>query len=146
MGRILAIDYGLKRIGIAVTDPLQIIATGLTTLNNQEILPFLKKYVKEENVSCFVVGKPMQMNYTESESEKYIIPFINMLYKNFPEIPVKRIDERFTSKMAAQTMIDSGLKKSDRRNKETIDTISATIILQTYMQQLDLEKSQNPQN
>lgn len=136
----MAIDYGSKRIGIAVTDPLQIIATGLTTLNNQEIMPFLKKYVANENVICFVVGKPKQMNNQDSESEKLIIPFINQLNKQFPEIPVIRIDERFTSKMAFQTMIDSGLKNNDRRNKETVDTISATIILQTYMQQLEMEK------
>jgi putative Holliday junction resolvase len=121
-------------VGIAVTDELQIIANGLTTVNSNEILPFLKKYLASETVNCIVVGKPMQMNYTESESEKFITPFLKSLSKQFPDIPVIRIDERFTSKMAFQTMIDSGINKKSRQNKELIDTISATIILQTYME------------
>ncbi len=134
MGRIIALDYGRKRVGIAVTDELQIIANGLTTVNSNEILPYLKKYIASETVSCIVVGKPMQMNYTESKSEKYITPFLKSLGKLFPDIPVVRIDERFTSKMAFQTMKDSGINKKSRQNKELIDTISATIILQTYME------------
>jgi putative Holliday junction resolvase len=134
MGRIIALDYGRKRVGIAVTDELQIIANGLATVNSNEILPYLKKYIASEAVSCIVVGKPMQMDYTESESEKYITPFLKSLSKQFPDIPVVRVDERFTSKMAFQTMIDSGINKKSRQNKELIDTISATIILQTYME------------
>ena len=134
MGRIIALDYGQKRIGIAVTDELQLIANGLTTVNSNEIMPYLKKYIASETVSCIVVGKPMQMNNTESESEKFITPFLKSLSKQFPDIPVVRIDERFTSKMAFQTMIDSGISKKSRQNKKLIDTISATIILQTYME------------
>jgi putative holliday junction resolvase len=134
MGRIIALDYGQKRIGIAVTDELQLIANGLTTVNANEIMPYLKKYIASETVSCIVVGKPMQMNNTESESEKFITPFLKSLSKQFPDIPVVRIDERFTSKMAFQTMIDSGISKKSRQNKKLIDTISATIILQTYME------------
>jgi putative Holliday junction resolvase len=134
MGRIIALDYGKKRVGIAVTDELQIIANALTTVNSNEILPYLKKYIASETVSCIVVGKPMQMNYTESESEKFITPFLKSLSKNFPDIPVVRADERFTSKIAFQTMIDSGINKKNRQNKELIDSISATIILQTYME------------
>ena len=134
MGRILAIDYGQKRVGIAVTDELQIIANGLTTVKSHELLSFLTKYIADENVSCIVVGKPMQMDYTASESEKFITPVLKSLRKLFPNIPVERIDERFTSKMAMQTMIDSGINKKSRRNKELVDTISATIILQTYME------------
>lgn len=137
MGRIIALDYGRKRVGIAVTDELQIIANGLTTVNTNDILPYLKKYIASETVSCIVVGKPMQMDYTESESEKYIAPFLKSLSKQFPDIPVVRIDERFTSKIAFQTMIDSGINKKSRQNKELIDTISATIILQTYMETIN---------
>jgi putative holliday junction resolvase len=134
MGRIIALDYGQKRVGIAVTDELQMIANALTTVNSNEILPYLKKYIACESVSCIVVGKPMQMNYTDSESERFITPFLKNLQKQFPDIPVVRIDERFTSKMAFQTMIDSGINKKSRQNKELIDSISATIILQTYME------------
>jgi putative holliday junction resolvase len=134
MGRIIALDYGQKRVGIAVTDELQMIANALTTVNSNEILPYLKKYIASESVSCIVVGKPMQMNYTDSESERFITPFLKSLQKQFPDIPVVRIDERFTSKMAFQTMIDSGINKKSRQNKELIDSISATIILQTYME------------
>jgi len=133
LGRILAIDYGLKRTGIAVTDALQIIASGLTTINTDELLPFLKDYTAKEHVDLFIVGKPKQMNNSDSESEALIIPFLEKLTKELPEIPFKRIDERFTSKMAFQTMIDSGLKKKQRRNKALVDEISATIILQSYL-------------
>ena len=133
MARILAIDYGLKRTGIAVTDELQIIASGLTTVNTNELLPFLKTYISKENVELFIVGKPKQMNNSDSESEILIVPFLEKLQKEIPTIAVHRVDERFTSKMAFQTMIDGGLKKKQRRNKALVDEISATIILQSYL-------------
>ncbi len=133
MARILAIDYGKKRTGIAVTDELQLIASGLTTVATNELFEFLKEYLKNELVELFLIGEPKQMNNSASESEALIIPFIAALKKLFPTIPIKRVDERFTSKMAFQTMIDSGLKKKQRRNKALLDEISATIILQTYL-------------
>lgn len=133
MARILAIDFGKKRTGIAVTDEFQIIASGLTTVNTTELLSFLKEYTSKEKVELFLVGEPKQMNNSESESEVLILPFIQKLEKLFPQIPMKRIDERFTSKMAFQTMIDSGMKKKQRRNKAMVDEISATIILQSYL-------------
>ncbi|GAA3618755.1 Holliday junction resolvase RuvX [Flavivirga jejuensis] len=133
MARILAIDYGTKRTGIAVTDELQIIASGLTTVNTKELLKFLKDYTTKEQVELFLVGEPKQMNNTVSESEIHILPFIDKLKKEFPNIPIVRVDERFTSKMAFQTMIDSGLKKNQRKNKALIDEISATLILQSYL-------------
>ena len=133
MSRILALDYGEKRIGIAVTDEMQIIASGLTTVHTHEIFGFLEDYLKKEQVELFLVGEPKQMNNTASESEKLIGPFIDKLGKKFSHIPIKRVDERFTSKMAFQTMIDSGLKKKQRQNKALIDEISATIILQSYL-------------
>jgi len=134
LARILAFDFGTKRTGIAVTDELQIIASGLTTIDTKTIFSFLTKYLKEENVSLFVVGEPKQMNNTVSESEQFIVPFIEKLKSTFPKIPIKRVDERFTSKMAFQSMLDTGLKKKHRKNKALIDEISATIILQTYLQ------------
>jgi putative Holliday junction resolvase len=133
MAQILALDFGIKRIGIAVTDDLQIIASGLTTIPTKEIFNFLENYLRSEKVELFLIGEPRQMNYSASEVEKYIRPFIKKLKLKFPEIPVQRIDERFTSKMAFQTMIDSGLKKKQRQNKALIDEISATIILQSYL-------------
>ena len=133
MGRILAIDYGTKRTGIAVTDELQIIASGLTTVATENLLEFLKDYITKENVELFVIGEPKQMNNRASESEIYIQDFIEKLTKTIPEIPIKRVDERFTSKMAFQTMIDSGLKKNQRKNKALVDEISATLILQSYL-------------
>jgi putative Holliday junction resolvase len=133
MARILAIDFGKKRTGIAVSDELQLIASGLTTVDTIILLSFIKEYTTKEKVELFLVGKPKQMNNTDSESENLIIPFLQQLKKLFPQIPVKRIDERFTSKMAFQTMIDSGMKKKQRRNKKVIDEISATIILQSYL-------------
>ena len=142
MGRIMAIDYGRKRVGIAVTDELQIIANGLTTVSSHEIFAFLRSYVQKEKVDAFVVGEPRQMNNQPSESLHYIIPFVNRLKKEFPEIPVEMVDERFTSKMAFQTMIDGGLKKKDRQNKELVDTISAAIILQTYLNARSIRKNQ----
>ena len=133
MGRILAIDYGKVRTGIAVTDELQIIASGLTTVLTKELLEFLSSYVKNETVELFIVGLPKQMNNELSESEPLIISFLKKLEAKFPNIPIERVDERFTSKMAFQTMIDSGLNKKQRQNKALIDEISATIILQTYL-------------
>jgi putative Holliday junction resolvase len=133
LGRIVALDYGRKRTGIAVTDELQLIASGLTTVASHELIDFLKKYVSEENVERFVVGEPKQMNNTPSEAELFIAPFLNRLKKVFPELPIVREDERFTSKMAMRTMIDSGLKKKQRRDKALVDEISATIILQAYL-------------
>ncbi|MEN8187744.1 MAG: Holliday junction resolvase RuvX [Bacteroidota bacterium] len=133
MGRILAFDYGEKRTGIAVTDELQIIASGLTTIETDKIIPFLKNYLKNENVELFLIGEPKQMDNSASESEILIKPFIEKLKSEFSHIPIKRVDERFTSKMAFQTMIDSGLKKKQRKNKALLDEISATIILQSYL-------------
>lgn len=133
MAQILAIDYGKVRTGLAVTDDMQIIASGLTTVATKALLDFLKDYTKKEQVELFLVGEPKQMNNQASESEALIAPFISQLRTFFPEIPVKRVDERFTSKMAVQTMIDSGLKKKQRQNKALIDEISATIILQSYL-------------
>jgi putative Holliday junction resolvase len=134
MGRILAIDYGQKRVGIAVTDELKIIANGLTTVPSAEIFDFLKTYLSKENVELFLVGEPKQMDNTPSESSKFVEPFVRKLAQTFPAIPIKRTDERFTSKMAFQSMIDMGLKKKDRQNKATIDKISATIMLQSYLE------------
>lgn len=132
----MAIDYGSKRVGIAVTDPLQIIASGLTTVHSKDLISFLTNYINKEKVECIVVGEPKRMNNEPSESARFIEPFVTHLKRTFPHIKVERIDERFTSKMAFQTMIDGGLKKKDRQNKELIDEISATIILQTYMSTL----------
>lgn len=133
MGKILAIDYGKKRTGIAVTDDLQIIASGLTTVSTKQLIPFLSDYLNKESVECFVIGKPKQMDNTDSESEVFILEFINKLKNKFPKTPIVREDERFTSKMAFQTMIDSGMSKKKRRDKALIDEISATIILQSYL-------------
>ncbi|MDX1768349.1 MAG: Holliday junction resolvase RuvX [Arenibacter troitsensis] len=133
MGRIVALDYGKVRTGVAVTDELQIIASGLTTVDTKELLNFLRKYVQEEKVEKFVIGEPKQMNNLPSESEELIKPFLRTLEGVFPKIPVERQDERFTSKMAFQTMIDGGLNKKQRRDKALVDEISATIILQAYL-------------
>lgn len=134
MGRILAIDYGEKRCGIAVTDNLKIIANGLQTVNTNELLTFLKSYFQKENVETIVVGEPKRMNNQPSSITPKIEKFILELSKAFPNIKVERMDERFTSKMALQTMIEAGLKKKDRQNKSLVDTISATIILQSYLE------------
>ena len=133
MGRILAIDYGKVRTGIAITDELQIIASGLTTVSTKELIPFLQEYLKKESIELFLVGLPKQMNNKPSESEVLIIPFLKKLKIKFPEIPYIRVDERFTSKMAFQTMIDSGLNKRRLKNKALVDEISATLILQSYL-------------
>ena len=133
MARILALDYGLKRTGIAVTDELKMIASGLTTVNTPELLDFLDKYFKAEKVELVLVGEPKQMDDSPSESEVFIQAFLKKFSTQFPEMPLKRVDERFTSKMAVQSMIEGGLKKKKRRNKALIDEISATLILQNYL-------------
>lgn len=134
MGRILAIDYGRKRTGIAVSDPLQIIANGLCTLSSVEVLDFLSEYIPTENVETIVIGYPKTLNNTPSQSLKYINPFLKKMEKKFPNINIIQFDERFTSRMAFQTMIDSGIGKTKRQNKSLVDKISATIILQNYME------------
>ncbi|NLN94623.1 MAG: Holliday junction resolvase RuvX [Bacteroidales bacterium] len=134
MGRILAIDYGRKRTGIAVSDPLQIISTALQTVETHTLIPFLKDYISRETVDCIVVGEPRQMNNQPSESVIYIEPFIRQLKKEFPEIPVERVDERFTSKIASRAIQQSGLKKKDRRDKSLIDSVSAVILLQSWFE------------
>ncbi len=134
MGRILAIDYGRKRVGIAVTDPSQIIASKLTTVPAHQIFDFLKEYFQKEEVEKIIIGYPLQMNNEASEAVKYINPFLRRFQKLYPEMPIEQVDERFTSKMAFQTMIDAGVKKKDRQNKATIDAVSATIILQSYLE------------
>ncbi len=133
MARILSIDYGLKRTGIAVTDDFQIIASGLTTIPSAELISFLKTYFLKENVETVIIGEPKQMNGLPSESTEIIEKFIIQFHAEFPTMKMERIDERFTSKMAFQTMIDSGLKKKQRQNKGLIDEIAATILLQDYL-------------
>ncbi len=135
MGRILAIDYGRKRVGIAVTDPGQIIANRLTTVPTHTIWEFLKDYFQSEEVEAVVVGYPKQMNNEASESVRYINPFLKKFQKIYPELKLEILDERFTSKIAFQTMIDGGVKKQKRRDKAMVDAISATIILQSYLEQ-----------
>lgn len=134
MSRILAIDYGRKRTGVAVSDAMQIIANGLTTVPTHELLDFITGYVQKEPVERILVGLPKQMNNEASESMKYIDPFVRSLKKRLPEIPVEFVDERFTSVLAHRTMLEAGLKKKDRQNKALVDEISATIILQTYLE------------
>ncbi|MCW1736169.1 Holliday junction resolvase RuvX [Anaerorudis cellulosivorans] len=134
MGRILAIDYGKKRTGIAVSDPLQIIANGLTTVKTSEIFDFLSDYLQKEEVSAIVVGLPKQMSGEMSENMQRVEVFVNKLKQIFSSVPIEYFDERFSSKMAHQAMIDGGLKKKDRQNKALVDEISATIILQGYME------------
>ncbi len=133
MPRILAIDYGLKRTGIAVTDELQIIASGLTTIPSETAIAFLKDYFEKENVAKVLIGEPKQMNNEPSQSAEIIEKFVRQFKGAFPKMDLMRVDERFTSKMAFQTMIDSGLKKKQRQNKGLIDEISATIMLQDYL-------------
>lgn len=133
MPRILSIDYGIKRTGLAITDELQIIASGLTTIPSNEVITFLKDYFSKENVSKVLIGEPKQMNGQPSESAPIIEKFVSNFKNTFPDIVVERVDERFTSKMAFQTMIDSGLKKKQRQNKALVDEIAATIMLQDYL-------------
>lgn len=133
MNKILAIDYGSKRVGLAVTDTQQIIASGLTTVKTSDLMSFLTKYFQSNRIECVVVGHAKNLDNTMSESSKYIEPFVFRLKKAFPELIIERVDERFTSKMAFQTMIDSGISKKARSNKALVDQISATIILQSYL-------------
>lgn len=136
MGRILAVDYGQKRIGLAVSDELQISANGLDTVLVKDIHEYIKNYVKQNDVELFVVGLPKTLDNKASESTPFVENFVSWLKNTFPNIPVKRMDERFTSKMAFQTMIDSGISKKARKDKALIDKISATILLQSYMSTL----------
>jgi putative Holliday junction resolvase len=133
MGRILALDYGSKRTGIAITDELQLIASGLTTVATSELMDFLKKYIASEKVELVLVGEPKQKDGTHSNIEEEIQKFLKKFSEVFPDLEVKRVDERYTSKMAFQAMIDSGLKKKQRQNKALVDEISATIILQEFL-------------
>lgn len=134
MGRIMAVDYGQKRCGIAVTDPLRIIANNLTTVPSKDAVSFICDYVKKEHVDVIVVGEPKDMHNNPSDSTRFIEPFLNQLRKALPSVEIKRFDERFTSRMAFQSMIDAGLSKKQRQNKALVDTISATLILQSFME------------
>jgi putative Holliday junction resolvase len=139
VGRILALDIGRKRTGVAVTDPLKIIANGLATIPSHTVIKFLGDYFGRESVELLVIGNPKQMDNTPSEAMRFIDPIVRGIRKAFPEMPINFIDERFTSKMAKQAMIDGGMKKMDRRDKATVDTISATIILQSYLESLSFK-------
>jgi putative Holliday junction resolvase len=139
----MAIDYGIKRTGLAVTDPLGIIASGLDTVETPKLMSYLENYTRRETVDRFVVGDARHMDNTPSESARYIEPFVVALKAKFPDIPVDRVDERFTSKMAFQSMIDSGMSKKKRRDKAIIDTVSAVLILQSYMRSAEIAQSRN---
>lgn len=134
MSRILSIDYGQKRCGLAVTDSLQIIANGLTTVPTGKLYDYLVEYMKKEPVERIVIGQPKKMNNEDSDNMKNIVPFVNRMKKSYPELPLEFFDERFTSVLAHRAMIDGGLKKKERQNKALVDEISATIILQSYME------------
>ena len=136
MARIMAIDYGSKRVGLAVTDSLQIIASGLTTVHSKDLIAYLEEYLKKEQVECIVVGEPKTLQNEASDSARYIEPFVTHLTRKFPNIKIARYDERFTSTLAHQAMLMGGLKKKDRANKDTVDMVSATIILQDYMRSI----------
>ncbi len=136
MPRILSIDYGLKRTGIAVTDPLQIIATGLTTVESPKLITFLKDYFSKETVELIIIGEPKNWDDTDTHATPLVKKIIERLKKEFPAIPLKTVDERYTSKMASQAMIEMGLKKMQRRNKALVDEIAATIMLQEYLQRM----------
>lgn len=138
MARILAFDYGNKRVGIACTDSLKIIAYSLTTIHPKDIIDYLKKYLEQEDVELFVVGEPKQMDGTFSHSNTQVISFVNLLKKQFPTIKVEMMDERFTSKMASASIAQSGLKKKNRENKALVDAVAATIILQSYLEKQSL--------
>jgi putative pre-16S rRNA nuclease len=134
MGRIMGIDYGQKRVGIAITDPLQMIASGLTTVKTYDLLNFLKDYFEKEEVDCVVLGYPLRLNNEDSDALKYVKQFDTAFRRKFPSMKLVHEDERYTSKMAVKAMIEGGMKKKDRRKKENIDKISAAIILQSYME------------
>ena len=133
MPRILSIDYGLKRTGLAVTDPLQIIATGLTTVESKQLVPFLKDYFTKEEVELIIIGEPKNWDDTDTHATPLVEKCIKELQKKFPSIPIKKVDERYTSKMAKDAMLEMGLKKSQRRDKKLVDEIAATILLQEYL-------------
>jgi putative Holliday junction resolvase len=135
LARILSIDYGKKRTGLAVTDPLKIIATGLTTVESKNLLSFLKDYFSKEEVELIIIGEPKNLDDSDTHATPLVEKFVRELEKNFPSIPVRKVDERFTSKMASQAMIEMGLKKKQRQNKALIDEIAATILLQEYLRQ-----------
>jgi putative holliday junction resolvase len=135
MGRILAMDYGMKRTGLAVTDPLKIIATGLTTVDTPQLFNFLKDYVKKEVVDLFLIGEPRNLDDSDTHITQQVASVILRLKKEFPQIPVQGVDERYTSKMASRAMVEMGMKKKQRRDKKIIDEIAATIMLQEYLQQ-----------
>jgi putative Holliday junction resolvase len=135
MGRIVAVDYGTKRVGLAVTDPLKIIATALDTVHSKDVIAYLKNYNDKEGIELFVVGMPKTLSNEESSNAKFVKDFLNLLKKHFPDKQVVTIDERFTSSIALDTMIQGGMKKKDRQNKENVDKISAVIILQSYLEQ-----------
>ena len=135
MPRIIAIDYGLKRTGLAVTDPLKIIATGLTTVESKQLIPFLKEYFSKEEVELMIIGEPKNWDDTDTHATPLVNKIIIDLQKNFPAIPLKKVDERFTSKLASRAMVEMGLKKKQRQNKALIDEIAATILLQDYLKQ-----------
>lgn len=134
MGRILGIDYGRKRTGVAVTDPLKIVAGNLATVPTHTLMQFIKDYILREQVECIVVGQPTQLNGEPSESMRYITPFVNRLRNELPDMKIVMYDERFTSTIAHQAMIDGGMKKSDRRDKSRVDAVAATIILNDFLQ------------
>ena len=136
MSRIISIDYGAKRTGLAVTDPLQIIATGLTTVESKQLIPFLKEYFAREEVELIIIGEPKNWDDTDTHATPLVEKFIKQLQKHFPNIPIKKVDERYTSKMAKDAMLEMGLKKMQRRNKKLVDEIAATIMLQEYMQKI----------
>jgi putative Holliday junction resolvase len=136
MPRILAIDYGTKRVGLAVTDPLKIIASTLDTVHAKDVIAYLIKYTATETVETFVVGLPKRLDGSDSESAVHVENFVNLLHKNFPNTPIVRVDERFTSTIATRSLLEMGLKKKDRAKKENIDQVSAVLILQTYMQSI----------
>ena len=136
MPRIISIDYGAKRTGLAVTDPLQIIATGLTTVESKQLIPFLKDYFAREEVEHIIIGEPKNWDDTDTHATPLVEKIIKQLEKNFPKIPIKKVDERYTSKMAKDAMLEMGLKKMQRRNKKLVDEIAATILLQEYMRRI----------
>jgi putative Holliday junction resolvase len=133
VARILSIDYGRKRTGLAVTDPLQIIASGLATVESKQLIPYLKEYFQKEQVELIIIGEPKNMDDSDTHATPLVEAFIKQLQKHFPQIPVEKVDERFTSKMAKDAMLDMGLKKMQRRNKALVDEIAATILLQEFM-------------
>lgn len=141
MARLFAIDYGRKRTGIAVSDPLQMIATGLTTVATHTLLEFIASYLNKNEVDTFVVGKPKQMNDQDSENMRYIKPFVKKLQEKYPQIPIVLYDERFTSLLAHKAIIEGGVKKKDRQNKALVDEVSAVIILQSYMESLQYKQN-----